>query len=180
MQDTLTAFQRQQHEALATLRQQQQGELAAQWQQLERLFAEQRALTQQVDDVLRRVVHGSAEAREHDHVEDASAEYAVDRVAQTHEAQAVHVVWSAHAEASIAEHFARIQIPGAMLLDTECRTTVCRLEVAFMGDESHDDVLQLLPHVIPWSAEGLLHVDAQTQTVIFYVAREGESLRTAH
>jgi len=174
----LAAVQRQQGEALAALRQQQETKLAALEQRLERLFTAQQALTQQSDSPALRT----------DTTEDASlttaddgaarAEQAAVQVTQTHTAQAVDPTWSAQAETAIAQSFLRHgkEIPEAVLLDTECRTTVCRMEVAFENDVTRNQVLLHLPHMIPWNSQGFLHVDAQTKTVLFYVAREGERL----
>jgi hypothetical protein len=174
----LAAVQRQHGEALATLRQQQETQLAALQQRLERLFTAQRALTRRFDNSARRAASDEDAPLSPDA---ASAEQATEQVTQTHEAQAVDPTWSTQAQTAIEQSFQKYgaEIPEAVLLDTECRTTVCRMEVAFETDSTRDDVLMRLPHMIPWNAHGLLHVDPQSNTVLFYVAREGERLDTA-
>lgn len=178
----LTVQQQQQRDALATLQQQQKIDLAALQQRLEGFFAEQRALTRRLDDLARRAANSGDEFLTEADTAAADLELTADQIAQYHEEDAEDPAWSAQAQISIQESFDRFrgELPEtAFLLDTHCRTSVCRMEVAVEGDVDRDQVFMYLPHIVPWNNHGLLHFDAEAQTVIFYVSREGTSLTTA-
>jgi hypothetical protein len=69
------------------------------------------------------------------------------------------------------------------LIDLQCRTTLCRLEVA--ADEVEADgtsfdrgFRKLILHA-PWQGEGFGHVaspDNPSPTAVFFLAREGHAL----
>ena len=166
---------------LATVQQQQGNALAVLQQQLERLFTVQHALAQQLDNLALHASSDTAAPLTTDDTRAAHAEHAATQVTQAHQAQAVDPAWSTQAATLIENGFARYgaAIPEAVLLDTECRTTVCRMEVAFESDATRNAVLMHLPQMIPWNSHGLLHVDPKASTVVFYVAREGERLDRA-
>ena len=86
-------------------------------------------------------------------------------------------IWSTHAQTAIEQSFQRYgaALPDAVLLDTECRTTLCRMEVAFETDAARNAVLMRLPHMIPWNSHGLLHVD-EDQNGALLSCRKGERL----
>jgi hypothetical protein len=179
VKDDLTTLQQQQQENLALLRQEQKAALAMLRERLDRLFAKQQALNQQVDDLIPLSTDSDDEPLTQDNAEIERTETAAERAAETHETQEIDVAWSAQAESSINETFHAYKIPGAILLDTECRRTVCRIEIAYESEDQRDEVFVNLPHVIPWSTSGLMHFDPENQTVVFYAAREGMELAAA-
>jgi hypothetical protein len=175
VKNELATLQRQQSAALAALRQQQTVALEALQQRLERLLAAQRALTRQLDGLVPLVASDEDTSQTLDNAEDINVEQVIDQVAQTHEAQAVDPAWSTQAATAIAQSFSTYsqRLPGAVLLNAECRTTICRLEVGVEDEAAQEEVATLLPHVIPWSTHALIDFDAESKTVIFYASREG-------
>jgi hypothetical protein len=85
--------------------------------------------------------------------------------------------WASSAEAAFAELYARNGVPGAELRRVECRSTICRLVVAYGDTEARDAFFDGLPpepfarsHFFVF-AEG-----AGDQETEIYVARVGHAL----
>lgn len=86
--------------------------------------------------------------------------------------------WSSWAEAELGALFGDDSTLDTTSVDIRCAGSLCRMELAFAAGESMDDVLQTLPTVMPWSAQGFFHIDAENHALV-YVSREGAELPRA-
>jgi hypothetical protein len=91
--------------------------------------------------------------------------------------------WAPAAQAAFATLFQSKEVKALKLVDLQCRTTLCRIEVA--ADEagaegtSFDQSLRKLVLHAPWQGEGFGHVappDSLSPTAVFFLAREGRAL----
>ena len=80
--------------------------------------------------------------------------------------------WSRSAEQLLqktytAEEFRNLHI------STECRATLCRLDLSYPDSESGMTVLKALEQIHPWPGRAFTQVNQQTRTATTYLAREG-------
>lgn len=83
--------------------------------------------------------------------------------------------WASEAQPALNEAFQRETIPGMYLVNTECRTTLCRMEL-FLDGSTPEESFRNLVHFTPWSGESLIHIDLEGGSAAVYLAREGYSL----
>lgn|GEM_PF-3931290 len=87
-------------------------------------------------------------------------------------------VWGMNAEQDIRSAITERSPQGVNVRSTECRSTVCRVEVEFDDAVAKMEGIPFLPMLIPWSGESYLQTDTDgdADSVVLYVAREGHSL----
>jgi hypothetical protein len=82
--------------------------------------------------------------------------------------------WSKEAESRLADHFAALSGDRA-LPEVRCRTTVCRVELAFESEAARDDGLGSLS--LPWDSVAVYQVDeSDPRNVILYATRQPEDV----
>lgn len=95
----------------------------------------------------------------------------MERVTDT---EAPDPVWSPEAEARIHDRFALRAPEGAVLLETECLSTVCRIEVGLgpSPEDGADDAI--VSAAMPWDGNAFYVTEpGPNGRVVAYVAREG-------
>jgi hypothetical protein len=92
------------------------------------------------------------------------------------------VNWALAAESSLAEAFQHEELRGLQLVSVECRSTLCRLDIAahaaVVDGSSFDEDFRKLLLRTPWSGQGFGRVDADgpSPTAVLFLAREGHAL----
>jgi hypothetical protein len=89
--------------------------------------------------------------------------------------------WSSEAELALTEAYRSDEMPGVGLVDAECGSTVCRVELSFDGSASPEQSIRDMVHLAPWAGPGFFVVDGidegdEPPAGVFYLAREGYSL----
>jgi len=95
----------------------------------------------------------------------------------------VDPAWAPTAVASITDVFHSKEVKNLHLVDVQCRTTLCRIEVAAdeagaEGTPFNQSFRKFLLHA-PWQSEGFGHIappDNSSPTAVFFLAREGYPL----
>lgn len=74
--------------------------------------------------------------------------------------------------------FIRVSAARCEIQCTECRSTVCRVDVEFSDARAELEGIPFLPTLIPWSGESYVQTDptGEGNTAVLFVAREGFSL----
>jgi hypothetical protein len=96
--------------------------------------------------------------------------------------QAPDMSWSREAKAEVTELFQPLTNQDTRLVSADCRTTLCRVELAHTGDEAfHAFMASSMNGVMRgWKGPGgggLLRTDADgTMRAVFYLAKEGTEL----
>lgn len=81
--------------------------------------------------------------------------------------------WSRDAESRLLEHFAALA--GGAVAEARCRSSVCRLELAFESEAARDDGLAAL--TLPWDSVGVYQMDeADPRNLILYATRQPEDV----
>lgn len=90
--------------------------------------------------------------------------------------------WAPAAEHAIRRMFQDTQIDSLQLVGTQCRRTLCRIDIASNGSMAEGDFDQsfrkLLVHM-PWQGQGFGRVYnpfGPSPTAVFFLAREGNAL----
>lgn len=103
----------------------------------------------------------------------------LDVLEETINTEASDPEWSYNAETTIDRILQDKQFSGTRLLSLGCRTTLCRVELAFESQEAFDWTMRRLPKAIPWNQKGFFQVnmDQNNQYAgVFYYTREGYDL----
>ena len=104
-------------------------------------------------------------------------------IEETISREQIDPAWAPTAQAAFATLFQSKEVKALRLIDLQCRTTLCRLEVA--ADEagadgaSFDQGFRKLALHAPWQGEGFGRVgppDSPLATAVFFLAREGHAL----
>lgn len=66
---------------------------------------------------------------------------------------------------------------GGTLLETSCRSSICRLELAFDDRSSRDHTVALVPGITPWKTQNFVYADSSDPTkMIVFVAKKDQTL----
>jgi hypothetical protein len=69
------------------------------------------------------------------------------------------------------------EMAGAEFVSVECRTTMCRMELALTGTKTAEETFRSLADLAPWEGQGFVQIeDGELGQVVVYLAREGHSL----
>lgn len=84
--------------------------------------------------------------------------------------------WSTEATSALKAKASQNQDIQVDVLDVTCRTSLCRMEIAFQPGE-HENNFRYLQELVPWSGEMFFQVDdVNTGEAVIYIARENHSL----
>ena len=110
--------------------------------------------------------------------EDAVAGQSESPIVTHHQTETIDRDWGGAAETSLHSAFDERAGDGVSLIAADCRTTVCRLEVAIESGETAPGEPVFLPMLIPWSGQSYLQSDpsGDPHRATLFVAREGYSL----
>ena len=85
--------------------------------------------------------------------------------------------WGPQAQQTLGDLFENEEMTGMYLLGADCRTSMCRMEVAFDETVSPEKGLGTLADNAPWQGEGFVRIGlGDDPSVVVYLAREGQSL----
>lgn len=94
-------------------------------------------------------------------------------------AEAADAQWSSDAENRISEQFTEQAPEGAQLVETRCRTTLCRVEVALSTTAAAGSDEKALRALNAWNSDGFFVSEVGPPwRLVAYVAREGIPLPT--
>jgi hypothetical protein len=111
---------------------------------------------------------------------DAQVQAQVDLIEDTLFAEASDPTWTDAAEQSLQDVFQLEEGTGFHLVHTECRTTLCRLELSLDGSLSPEESFHHLVHLMPWPGQSFVHFeDGESATAVVYLTREGHALPQA-
>jgi hypothetical protein len=68
---------------------------------------------------------------------------------------------------------------GVHLVQVDCRTSLCRLELALADASSPGENLEQLLHYARWEGAGFAQIDETSGTAVVYLSREGYALPQA-
>ena len=102
-------------------------------------------------------------------------------VAKLHEqldGQPTDADWSHRAAEQFAAQLRAQALGHSRLLDVDCRTTTCRVEVAHTQEGGAEHFCEELVSSIPWNGEVFFRTsdDAGESRTVVYVSREGHTL----
>jgi len=100
---------------------------------------------------------------------------AANQLAARLESEPLDARWSSDAEARLVEHFAAIS-GGTALAEARCRSSVCRIELAFESEAARDDGVGSLS--LPWDSVAVFQVDERdARNLVIYATRQPEDMR---
>jgi len=83
--------------------------------------------------------------------------------------------WASSAQLALQTTLQKEAIPGVQMVEAECRTTLCRMELSLDGSIPQDNFRNLVD-LAPWSGQSLIQIDTETGLAVMYLAREEHSL----
>ena len=105
-----------------------------------------------------------------------------DLIEETLQTETADPNWAPAAETAIAEIFQHEELQALQLVSAECRSTLCRIDVAANGlgtdGSSFAEDLRKLLLFTPWSGQGFGRIapDGPSPTAVFFLTREGHDL----
>ena len=101
----------------------------------------------------------------------------MDAVEDQLDIEEVDAEWSGWASEEISRNFTSFEIDGGYLVDTECRSSICRVELDFSSSSSRDEGIKVLPNLSGWDGQGFFQVIGDDELgVVAYYARENNKL----
>jgi hypothetical protein len=114
---------------------------------------------------------------------DAQVQAQAGLVENTFSAEMSDPEWAGAAEVALQELFQSEDVIAIALVEAECRTTMCRLELAAnnapAGGPGFEEAFRALIHLLPWPGEGFSRIDnldSESPTAVLYLTREGHFL----
>ena len=87
--------------------------------------------------------------------------------------------WADAAQSALQEAFHRGAVAGLSLIQADCRTSLCRLELSLEGARLAEAIFQQLMDFTSWNGEGFTQIDEASGTSVVYLSREGYALPQA-
>jgi hypothetical protein len=84
--------------------------------------------------------------------------------------------WASAAELALQEALQREAIAGLRLVQADCRTSLCRLDLALDSSLSPEGIFEQLIHLTPWNGHGFVQIDEESGEAVVYLSREGHEL----
>jgi len=99
---------------------------------------------------------------------------AANQLAARLESEPLDARWSSDAEAQLVEHFAAIS-GGRAVAEARCRSSVCRIELAFESEAARDEGMGSLS--LPWDSVAVFQVDERDpRNLVLYATRQPEDI----
>lgn len=155
---------------------------------LTKLIEQQSSVTRQLDYLARNAMQdvaptGSDDAataeltpEEEAALVDAQVEAQAAVIEETVEAEPVDPRWAPEAVIALHEAFTSEVMAGLEVIAADCRTTLCRVELAIDPSVAGEDSLRRLAQVAPWSGYGFFQISGDPPEAIYYLSREGDTL----
>ena len=99
----------------------------------------------------------------------------IDLLEGTLRAEKSDSAWATAAQLALHTTLHKEALPGVQLMKAECRTTLCRMELALDGSTAQESFRNLID-LAPWSGQGLIQLNAETGLAVMYLAREEHTL----
>jgi hypothetical protein len=94
--------------------------------------------------------------------------------------EAIDPEWAPSAQKVLKETFQQEALSGMYLVDADCRTSLCRMEVVFDETLAPEDGFRMLTDNSPWQGQGFVRIGTdEDPSIMVYLAREGHSLPQA-
>ena len=87
--------------------------------------------------------------------------------------------WASAAQLALQEAFHSEAMAGLRLVQADCRTSLCRLELSLDGQMFAGDTFEQLIHFAPWDGQGFAQIDEASAAAVVYLSREGYALPQA-
>src|SRR5262249_46599157 len=85
--------------------------------------------------------------------------------------------WARDTEQTLHAMFQGKESPGFFLVHAECRTSLCRVELALHETMAPEESFRTLLHRMPWSGQRFMQIaEGEAPQVVMYLAREGYAL----
>jgi hypothetical protein len=94
-------------------------------------------------------------------------------------AEAADPEWASTAQRALQEAFHGEITAGLRLVQADCRTSLCRLELVLDGSLSPEATFEQLIHFAPWNGQGFTQIDEEAGVAVVYLSREGHELPPA-
>ena len=95
----------------------------------------------------------------------------IDLLEGTLRAEKPDPAWATAAQLALHTTLHNGAFPGVQIVGAECRTTLCRMELALDVATAQDSFRNLID-LAPWSGQGLIQLNAETGLAVMYLARE--------
>jgi hypothetical protein len=99
----------------------------------------------------------------------------IDLLEGTLRAEKSDPAWATAAQLALHTTLHKEALPRVQLMKAECRTTLCRMELALDGSTAQESFRNLID-LAPWSGQGLIQLNAETGLAVMYLAREEHTL----
>jgi hypothetical protein len=87
--------------------------------------------------------------------------------------------WASAVQVALQEALDREAMTGLRLVEADCRTSLCRLELALDGAMPPGEAFEPLIHSAPWDGPWFAHIDEASGVAVVYLSREGDTLPQA-
>ena len=100
----------------------------------------------------------------------------IDSIEGTMLAEEADPKWASSAQIALDGAFQSEEVEGLKLINAECRTTLCRLELSLDGSTLAEENFRRLVYFSPWQGESFFQINHESGEASVYLAREGYSL----
>jgi hypothetical protein len=87
--------------------------------------------------------------------------------------------WASAVQLALQEAIDREAIAGLRLVEADCRTSLCRIELVLDGSMPPGEAFEPLIHSAPWDGPWFAHIDEASGVAVVYLSREGDALPQA-
>ena len=100
----------------------------------------------------------------------------LDVIEETARAEHVDPEWAPAATLALHEAFSSEEMAGLELIEANCRTTLCRVDVWIDSSLTTEENQRRLMRASPWNGYVLFEISGDPPGATYYLAREGERL----
>ena len=100
----------------------------------------------------------------------------LDFIDEMARAERVDPEWAPAATLALHEVFSSEIMAGLDLIEANCRTTLCRVDVEIDSSLTTEETQRRLMRASPWNGYVLFEISGDPPGVTYYLAREGEML----
>jgi hypothetical protein len=84
--------------------------------------------------------------------------------------------WARAAQQTLHEAFHSEAMVGLHLVQVDCRTSLCRLDLSLDGSMTPEEAFHRLMHSDFWQGQSFVRIDGEPAEVVVYLSREGYAL----